>query len=396
MKIAFRTSGGRGEYELAGRQEGRASVALAGFSFDFQLTPHLIVPGKCFMRIDNGKPRVRLTEGRSTARHAAYWLSAVLMLGEPSRVRSDAPQQELVSLNLGEGFQVSGIKVDVASVDEAQKHCVLRPTVVEVNQHGLIVFVSVPERLGRVQAVLDRDDSSAPVGVRAALVNFRQVFQYPTSHPSLIKAFASLKLAVDLEAVGGVNDVLVYLEDLLGVGLFTGDSSASEVSAEEDDSRTPIQIRSDYVRAWREVADRGYKGRRFSQDVLAAYNHVCLVSGLKLPRTSVTTTAGVDAAHILPWARYDLDVVHNGLCLSKNFHWAFDAGVIKIKFDPACNQYIRFVDKDLHSVLAADGFDTSFIDSHLGPVPVERLPVNHDFWPDPGYLDEYNKIMSAV
>jgi hypothetical protein len=32
-----------------------------------------------------------------------------------------------------------------------------------------------------------------------------------------------------------------------------------------------------------------------------------LFSGLKLPRTKATATSGVDAAHILPWSRFDLD-----------------------------------------------------------------------------------------
>ena len=36
----------------------------------------------------------------------------------------------------------------------------------------------------------------------------------------------------------------------------------------------------------------------------------------------------MDAAHILPWAGYDLDVVSNGLCFCKHHHWAFDEGLI--------------------------------------------------------------------
>ena len=50
--------------------------------------------------------------------------------------------------------------------------------------------------------------------------------------------------------------------------------------------------------------------------------------GLHLPRTSVNASAGVDAAHILPWADYDLDHVCNGICLCKHHHWAFDEGLL--------------------------------------------------------------------
>jgi len=65
----------------------------------------------------------------------------------------------------------------------------------------------------------------------------------------------------------------------------------------------------------------------------------CLFSGQRLPRTESTTTAGVDAAHILPWSRYDLDAIPNGVCLNKQCHWAFDEGLFRLTFDSSEGAY---------------------------------------------------------
>ena len=55
------------------------------------------------------------------------------------------------------------------------------------------------------------------------------------------------------------------------------------------------------------MALRGASGTKFSADVRKAYNDTCLFTGMKLPKIPATASSGVDAAHILPWAEYDLN-----------------------------------------------------------------------------------------
>src|SRR5207302_1937041 len=101
------------------------------------------------------------------------------------------------------------------------------------------------------------------------------------------------------------------------------DAELAEHFAEAD--HTPPDVaKIERVKQWRQVANRGADARRFHTDVTDAYDARCLFSGQRLPRTSVTDSAGVDAAHILPWSTHDLNTVKNGICLNKQCHWAFD------------------------------------------------------------------------
>ena len=69
------------------------------------------------------------------------------------------------------------------------------------------------------------------------------------------------------------------------------------------------------------------KGRsaRFRTSIVAAYDYTCALTRQRL----VTVAAGslVDAAHIHRFADSRDDDIQNGLALSKNAHWLFDAGL---------------------------------------------------------------------
>lgn len=400
MKIAFRTSGGRGEYELAGRQGNNSVVDLAGYHFDFQVSPYLLVPGKCTLQINGGKPRLRLADADSSATHAYRWLSALLLLQKPNRVRTENTHYA-TSIDFLASYQVSGIRVDVAALDKEDSYCRLRPTILELHQGDITETLSIPERVSRIQAVLENLDK-LPQPVADALGTFAYAFANPESHKKLEQLRDAVYDAVETtDANEKAADALPYLEALIG-GLEPeeGGEAITETDEEgsngEDDQRSEIQIRADYVRAWRKVAERGYKGKKFSRAVLDAYDSRCLVSGRQLPRTRANTIPGVDAAHILPWANYDLDQVNNGVCLAKTYHWAFDAGIIRIQFDSKANTYVRLVDAATRTVLVEDGLDLAEFDQHLGAIPSDRLPKENALWPNPKFLEEFNKLLSAA
>ena len=62
--------------------------------------------------------------------------------------------------------------------------------------------------------------------------------------------------------------------------------------------------------------------------ILEVYKNRCAFSGKSL--ISPNGTIGLDAAHIVPVSHNGTDDVRNGLCLSKEIHWAFDNGLIGV------------------------------------------------------------------
>jgi len=118
-----------------------------------------------------------------------------------------------------------------------------------------------------------------------------------------------------------------------------------------------------------------------------------MFSGQRLPRTEATSTAGVDAAHILPWSQFDLDATKNGLCLNKQSHWAFDEGLFRLSFDDTESAYIVSIPNPVRVAAQAAQFDIESFDAIAGRVPRNRLPGNEALWPSKQYLAELNRFL---
>ena len=75
------------------------------------------------------------------------------------------------------------------------------------------------------------------------------------------------------------------------------------------------------------------KGRcaRFAVRVCSEYRYTCALTGYRCVTGSGATI--VDAAHIEQWASTQNDDPTNGLALSKNAHWMFDAGLWSVDDD---------------------------------------------------------------
>jgi hypothetical protein len=174
----------------------------------------------------------------------------------------------------------------------------------------------------------------------------------------------------------------------------TAGSMASNVFL-EDDETSPIEARVDRVREWRQIAVRGASGVRFRSEVARVYDFRCLFTGQRLPKTEVTESAGVDAAHILPWSTHDLDSPRNGLCLSKLCHWALDAGVLQFSFDRQRSCYVLEVPDRLRTAAPMAGFDLGYFQQISGRIPSSRFPADRSLWPSPSYLDELNQFVFA-
>ena len=136
---------------------------------------------------------------------------------------------------------------------------------------------------------------------------------------------------------------------------------------------------------------RGAAGANFSLQVREAYNHTCMFTGMRLPKTPMTGSSGVDAAHILPWAEYDLNSVTNGICLSKLCHWAFDAGILQLTFNSSTSNYQLQISSAALAAEASGLLKLNGLKDIQGVVSTSLLPKDRVNWPNPSFLNVYNE-----
>jgi hypothetical protein len=155
------------------------------------------------------------------------------------------------------------------------------------------------------------------------------------------------------------------------------------IAEERDNEEPPIPIekipperveirRREIAKRRRLVAVRGPSAAKFRRNVREAYRATCVVCGLRLPKIWHDGRPGVDSAHILPWGEFDLDSVSNGLCLCKTHHWAFDEGLIEIRF--VDSKYFVHIPAEASERAQKENIDIGFLQEHEGQISKERLP----------------------
>ncbi|WP_400193043.1 HNH endonuclease [Hymenobacter sp. B81] len=109
----------------------------------------------------------------------------------------------------------------------------------------------------------------------------------------------------------------------------------------------------------------------FKRVVLAAYDHTCAISGLKLVSTRGSAPNPLlDACHIVPWAVSHDDTLPNGLALTPTLHRAFDRRLL-------------WVDDD-YRVRLAEGFGELAGEAHgirQFAGQALHLPKQPEWWP---------------
>lgn len=107
----------------------------------------------------------------------------------------------------------------------------------------------------------------------------------------------------------------------------------------------------------------------FRQAIVKAYNHRCVMCGIRLVTDEGRTVA--EAAHIIPWSVSHNDDPRNGLCLCRLCHWVFDIGLATIT-----NQYVIRLSSQLNS--------TDNISGHLATLHQRPIfePIESVFNPD--------------
>lgn len=392
MNIALRPSGGRGEYELAGTQGDLHVSDLFGLPIFIEILPGIVINGysKCLLK--DGKPRIRLENPNVRNSHPASLIGAAMMLPKPRREKHETHGAVLLCW---EQFVVQTVRIDVVSFSD---RVIVRPVTVRLeNGDHARLDISFAERMARVVRVWTAAATATDNLAEAVRMHAKR-FTSPNSTQSELANTTSL-LRDALNSPEG--DMLPLLEVHFKIcparTPLIGDIPA-EINDEDFDEEVhinPAEARVERVRQWRLSAIRGYSASAFRQKVNEAYNSRCLFSGLRLPRTEATSIAGVDAAHILPWSRFDLDATKNGLCLSKQNHWAFDAGLFRLSFDKTENIYVVSIPELVCSATKKAGFDLEPFVALAGPIPRKNLPSNKSLWPSPEYLDELNRFLDG-
>lgn len=389
MRIALRTGAGRGAYELAGKQGEYSASALFDKEMFYELTPNLVIPGYAVPALRQGKPRIKLDDDRGKdAAHFYLLLAALLLLPEPRREFRKTGGSTLLA---DKAYSMTVIKIDVVTV--APFRTVVRPTEILLqNAQGRSESMDFVSRMSRIIGVWDVANNTDS-RLAELLRHHQAVFQASkVSHLAIRKA---AKLILDYLGIG--SDPLLDIESRLGLDQGIKIEELVPISHTEEfginDVVPPEIAQIENVRKWRKAAARDSAAHRFSLVVKEYYRDTCLFTGQRLPKLNSILSSGVDAAHILPWASHGINSINNGICLSKQSHWAFDSGVIKFSFDRSSDQYIISIPETVFTEAGEAGFSLAPYQEMVGAIPSERLPTNPDLWPNPDYIDAYNEIM---
>ena len=386
MRIALRPSGGRGEYELAGRQGDVSVDDVLDRDMVFELTPEISIDGHSAAHRVQGKPRIRL-EDPNLYSHACYVLAGVLLMPQPKRKLRETSTD--VDFLYDGGYSMTDIDVDVAGIQD--DFVGLRPTRLWLgNSIELARSIDIPHRLSQVQTLWDaarsRDSSLAE------MVRNHEDAVANGDHRGIKVASAALQAEL-----GTHRDVLDRL--VARLGLEAEESAVSSITNSVpievvENDIDPADAARRAVARWRRSVVRTSQGRAFSQRVRTIYSYRCAVSGDVFPKLPHTASAGVDGAHILPWARYELNSPRNGICLNKLCHWAFDAAVIRIDGDAAGRYSISIPERVREEGLPM-GMSLDYFTGLEGEIPRERLPADEAQWPSPLYLERLNSELFA-
>ena len=386
MRISRRSSGGRGEYEISeNTPEGVTPTDLLDHRLILGFGGGTVVDTNATLRHQGGKFRIRRLS--STTIHPHRQVAALLMMPHP--VREDVNWGRGYPIMRAEQYAIQHVRLEHAHMSATDARCDVGDLVLR-NASYDAEELKLAERLTQVRA-LWANAGKFPDNVQVLIERHQALISSGSAIPQEAeKIVADLQEIVTeareefgIEYRSRAEDVVPDLLKSLEWSEEPPEQprSIDEVPPEE------VVIRERVIKDWKRWASyRGAKSARFRQDVRRAYNSACVVCGLHLPPTTFNSVAGVDAAHILPWASYDLDEVSNGVCLCKNHHWAFDEGLIVIGWDGQ-HYFIQVPDEVVITIKEqTPAFSIDELLEHAGVIPGERLPTRVADRPRPQFL----------
>lgn len=382
MRISRRPSGGRGEYELSGTSaNGLSARGLEGRSLSLEFSNGLLIHTRVRMIRQGGKPRLRLF---GVDIQIQKQLAAAFMMPDPARQVSALGAGEPI---VQEGaYAIEHIEVD-SVLNVSATAAVLRVSrITLLNRSHLGEEWDLQERAALLEGVWNRG-GEFPQEIAELLARHEQMVRsgYVDSATQYI-VLQLQKIASERSSDLGIvyshrGDVLPKLAEALNYQVPQPLLVVENVDPED------IDLKKRTVKEWKRWANaRGPASAKFKQEVRSAYRASCIVCGAHFPPTPYNATAGVDAAHILPWSDH-LDEVFNGLCLCKLHHWAFDEALIRIRYENG-NYISEFpTEAQVEIIPHAPHFSLDRIQQGLGIIPQARLPQNPQHWPRPDLLE---------
>lgn len=385
MRISRRTSGGRGEYEISeSAPNGLTPRDLFQRRIFLVFNVGWVIDTGVQLTNQGGKRRLRRLDATVQLQRQ---VAAALMM--PRSVRADAPLGRGMPILQANRYAIEHVEVSEAELVGSNAARLTVGEVILLNVSHQAEQLRLTERIANLDQVWSHRDQlpeylSTLIDRHRALT--RSGRPVPEEAERVVEAIQRVvtENAADLGILyrSEGQDALPDLLDSLSEPPPAPPITVAEVDPDE------TQIRRRTVKEWKRwAASRGAASARFRQAVRLAWNSTCAVCGLHLPSTSHNTSAGVDAAHILPWANYDLDHVCNGICLCKHHHWAFDEGLIQIRAENGV-YYVEVPPEMTEAILAENcSFGIASLSDFAGPIPEARLPKRKADRPKQQYLD---------
>lgn len=385
MHIGFRTSGGRGEYEIVGSHSGYSALQLEAWTFSFRWPDGIVRDTGLWLDPgESGKPRLRsmLTPPFQIGRICA----AMLMLPDPRRELPEsgagfplASEKGYVMTQVGFGEDTEFAPVpELVTVD---------PTYVTLMNLAYTDSIGVKERWHRIEAVYEAAER-LPTAVQQALAaHHGYMASGRTIEVGLTGIVHSLAKAIEPEVPGYSprTDCLPTLEVMCGIE----SPEVAGLPAPDELPEDAPDVKARAAHKYRLVKVRGFSQHKFSLAVRQAYGHRCAFCGGRFGGIS-GIDSGLEAAHILAWVSYDMDVVPNALSLCKTHHWAFDSGLMlpvfeKGKYRIRFTQLSNRLPDESRALLGEDGF----------VIPDEWLPSDPAMRPSPKILNKYQEDLAV-
>jgi putative restriction endonuclease len=380
---------GRGNYEISGTFDSEPpleSADLANRQLYFKYGRYGFKATGVQLLLSHGKKRLKRID-RSDI-HAARQVQAALLFPKSRR---------------DENGLLGGrptIRLDQYIMQHMHFRSVsLRENAAEIGLGNLDLYngtqedaVDFESRMKEIEYLHDKADRF-PATIRSLLLEHQSILQSDGPLPKRLEDIVvelmgeteRISSDFNVDYVSGV-DVVQPLREIADLPEFAEPIAIASIPPED----TEIRLRE--VAKWRRyAAARGPGAAAFRRAVRDAYDSRCIFCGIRLPLSPHCRVPGVDSAHILPWATYDLDVVGNGLCLCKTHHWAFDQQLIAIVY--AENAY-RVLVTD-RARLALDAAALASLEAFAGAIDAARLPQSSSNWPRPAFLNELYDVVWA-
>ena len=373
MRIDWRPSGGRGEYELAGTGAGYGAADLLEWTIHLDLSALGWRQTELLVSDQGGKPRLRRV---GKPHHIQRQLASALLL--PRSRRSDKNLAQGSPVMVDQRYLITSVSLSEVTLDSSTEIIQARVDEITVANASRSETIDVAERSRSIGLVHRRSDEF-PDSLASLLAGHQEALdESPSIEPGVETLQRRLIRTLELEHVvpyvGRTDPVPALLSFILGKLLSV--PRPGEASPDEPEMRLAA------TRVWRLTAQRGASMTRFREAVMKAYNSTCVFCGVRLPSKKHEMTAGCQAAHILPYAEFDLDHVTNGMCLCPTHHWAFDEYLLVV--DAELGRYELRVSKRAERLLPPESL--VLLQEIAGSISDDRLPKDNKDWPRPEYL----------